>query len=372
MKIVKVEVIGLRKQLACSMAISRGGFSVRTHTLVRLWTDEGQSGLGEAVGNADYAQDLLQGSLGRSILGQDPTAIERIRHLLMGERVYYERKGSAVAAASALETACWDLFGKALGLPVHALLGGRCHEDLRAYARDIYWEADPSSMARAAERILAQGHTAIKAHLGCAPPREETARLQAIRDAVGPETLFMVDLNAGYDLRAAREAVARWAHLDLHWLEEPLHPDHLDAAADLRAHSPIPIAAGENEYRLHGFQSLFRAGALDVAMPDIARVGGLWETRQVSVLADAWGVPVSPHNFSSGVLLAATRHLLAATPNASMLEMDTSGNAVYGELLLEPAEPRNGRVKIPTAPGLGVELTQATLERHGVARAVLE
>lgn len=371
MKITKVEVIELRKELGATMAISRGGFSLRSHALVRLTADNGLSGLGEAVGNAGHAKAVLEGSLGRSMLGQDPREIEPVRRLLLESTVYYERKGSVVAAASALEMACWDLFGQSLGVPVHALLGGRCQDTLDAYASDVYWQEDAGAMARVAAGIRDRGYRALKVHIGRGTPREDGERLRAVRRAIGPELPLMVDLNAGYDLPTAKEALRRWAEFDLHWIEEPLHPEHLGALAALRAGSSIPIAAGENEFRLHGFKALFDAGAVDVAMPDLGRCGGLWETRAVCFLADACGILVSPHNFSSGVLLAATLHLMAATPNTRLLEMDTSGNAVYEELLREPLAFAEGRVAVPRLPGLGVHLPTATLERHGVSVTVL-
>jgi L-alanine-DL-glutamate epimerase-like enolase superfamily enzyme len=372
MKIVKAEVIALRKDLGTTMAISRGGFRIRTHTLVRLTSDDGLTGLGEAVGNAAHARAVLEGSLGRTVLGLDPGEIEQVRHQLLESTVYYERSGSVVAAASALEMACWDLRGKALGQPVHALLGGRFRDSLEAYASDVYWQEDAAAMARVAAGICDRGFRAVKVHVGRGTPREDAVRLRAVRQAIGPDLPLMVDLNAGYDLPAAKDAVHRWADLDLDWIEEPLHPDHVDAQAELRAHSPVPIAAGENVFRLHGFQNLFAAGAADVAMPDIGRAGGLWEARAICFLADAHGIPVSPHNFSSGVLLAATMHLMAAAPNCRLLEMDTSGNAVYEELLLEPLVLAGGRVQVPTAPGLGVHLPAAVLDRHADSLSILE
>lgn len=372
MRIVKVEVVELRKELGATMAISRGGFSQRAHALVRLTAENGSTGLGEAVGNAGHARALLEGGLGRAALGLDPCAIETVRARLLESAVYYERKGSAVAAASALEMACWDLFGQARGVPVHALLGGRCRDSVEAYASDVYWQEDAGAMAGVAAGIRDRGYRALKVHIGRGTPREDAERLRAVRRAIGPGLDLMVDLNAGYDLLAAREAVRRWAEFDLLWIEEPLHPEHLDAMAALRAHSPVPLAAGENEFRLHGFKALLEAGAVDVAMPDIGRCGGLWEARAVCFLADAWGIPVSPHNFSSGVLLAATLHLMAAAPGTRLLEMDTSGNAVYEELLREPLAFADGRLAVPGLPGLGVHLPPETLERHGVSVTVIE
>ncbi len=127
----------------------------------------------------------------------------------------------------------------------------------------------------------------------------------------------MIDLNAGYNNFEAYQAARIWEQCNLTWLEEPLNPNQTSALGDLRARTNIPIAAGENEFRIYGFKELFDKKAVDVAMPDIARVGGLQETKNICTLAEAYGLSVSPHNFSSGILLAATIHLMASTPMQS-------------------------------------------------------
>ena len=173
----------------------------------------------------------------------------------------------------------------------------------------------------------------------------------------------MIDLNAGYNSFDAYQASKLWEQFNIKWLEEPLNPNHTFALADLKAKSNIPIASGENEFRLYGFKDLFDKKAVNVAMPDIARVGGIQETKNISILAESYGVPVSPHNFSSGILLAATIQLMASTPNTILLEMDTSNNAIYEELLIEPLEFRNGYVNVPQHPGLGVILKKEIIEK---------
>jgi L-alanine-DL-glutamate epimerase-like enolase superfamily enzyme len=246
-------------------------------------------------------------------------------------------------------------------------LGGLVQERLQAYASDVYWQENPSDMADEALRVVDCGFRAIKIHIGYGKPKEEFSRVQAVRKALGEGFPLMVDINAGYNLLEARQAVKLWESCDITWLEEPLNPNHVEAIADLRSKSAIPIASGENEFRIYGFKHLFEQRAVDVAMPDIGRAGGLMETKNICSLADTYGIPVSPHNFSSGVLLAATIHLMASTPNTQWLEMDTSGNAVYEELLTDPLQLKNGYVKVPSQPGLGVELTEATLEKYAVS-----
>lgn len=365
MKITEVKTYLLQKNLSSSMRISRGGFNVRHHTIVEVHTDQGITGLGEGVGNAPLIKGILDSYLANQAIGLDPLQIESVRRQILDNHVYYEQKGSAVCAASAIEMACWDIKGKALGVPVYELLGGLCHSALEGYVSDIYWEEDPKVMYENAKRIRAQGYKIFKAHIGAGTPEEDSRRLEALRDAVGDSTL-LVDLNCGYDFETAARACRLWEKYNLGWIEEPIAPHFIDRMAELKATSRIPIAAGENEFRVYGFRDLFQKRAVDIAMPDIGRAGGIWETKQICALAQSFGVRVSPHNFSSGVLLAATMHLMASTPNTSWLELDSSQNAVYHDFFVTPPVVKEGRVEVPTTPGLGVALRKEILERYAV------
>jgi D-galactarolactone cycloisomerase len=366
MKISKVQVILLQKKLTSTMNISRGGFDVRTHAVVKVTTDQGITGLGEGVGDALMVKSIIDGKLGEQAIGLDPMSIESIRKNLIDSQVYFERKGSVICAVSGIEMACWDIMGKVLKVPVYQLLGGLYRGQLETYVSDVYWEKDPNSMAKNLERILKKGFKTIKAHVGCEPPEVDEKRIAALRSAAGNETNLMIDLNAGYTSHEAMRASRLWDKFNLFWLEEPLDPNQIDALADFRSRSKLTIAAGENEFRLHGFKQLFDNKAIDVAMPDIGRIGGIQEARNVCALAESYGIPVSPHNFSSGILLAATIHLMAATPNTWLLELDSSNNAVYEELLVSPLEISNGYVQVPHHPGLGVELTDDIIKQYGI------
>ena len=366
MKITKVQVVLLQKKLTSTMNISRGGFNVRTHALIKVTTDQGVTGLGEGVGDALTIKSVIEGRMGELAVGLDPMSIETIRKNLIDNQVYFERKGSAICAASGIEMACWDIMGKVLKVPVYQLLGGLYRDRLETYVSDVYWEKDPLSMARNLERILKKGFKTIKAHVGCEPPEADEKRIEALRRAAGNETGLMIDLNGGYTPREAMVASRLWDKYNLFWLEEPLNPNQVDALADFRSRSKFTIAAGENEFRLHGFKQLFDHKAVDVAMPDIGRVGGIQEARNICALAESYGIPVSPHNFSSGILLAATIHLMAATPNTWLLELDSSNNAVYEELMVAPLEISDGHVQVPDQPGLGVELTDDIIRQYGI------
>jgi len=348
------------------MHISRGGFNARNHTLVEVRTDEGITGLGEGVGNAHLVKAILEGQMCDLAIGLDPFNIEIVRNTLIDSQVYFERKGSAICAASAIEMACWDIKGKALNIPVYQLLGGLFQDKLETYASDIYWEDNIKKMTDNAERIVDQGFKTVKAHIGYKSPKEDLERVRLLRAVIGEQTNLMIDVNAGYNHFDAYRAAKLWGDYDLMWLEEPLPPHHIEALADLRNRTRVPIAAGENEFQLHGFKELFDHRAVDIAMPDIGRVGGLQETKNISILAEAYGVPVSPHNFSSGILLAATMHFMASTPNSMLLEYDSSNNAVYEELLIEPLKFVDGQIEVPNNPGLGVHLPEDIIRHYSI------
>jgi L-alanine-DL-glutamate epimerase-like enolase superfamily enzyme len=366
MKITDVKVHVLAKECATPLHASRGFGSHRFHAIVEVETDEGISGLGEGIGNAALVKSVVDAGLRNLAIGIDPFDVAAIYEKLARGTVYWEHKGSVVCAASGIETACWDIMGKALDLPVHKLLGGRLHDKVRAYASDLFWEEDPASMAQRAASYVEQGFDLVKTHLGVLCPAEEEVRVRAMREAIGPDAGLMIDINCGYDLGDAVEAVKRWGEYDPFWIEEPLFPMDLEGLANLRSMTDIPFSCGENEFGVHGFKQLMDTRALAYIMPDIGRVGGILETKKIAGLAEAYGVVVSPHNYASGVLLAATLHLMASTPNAKLLELDPTGDSVYEELLVEPLERDGPWVRIPDAPGLGVELTDEVRERYRV------
>lgn len=348
------------------MQISRGGFRVRNHAIVKVSTDEGLTGLGEGIGSAALVKGAIDSHFATLAKGLDPRSIESVRTRLLDSDVYFERMGSATCAASAIEMACWDIKAKSLGVPLCDLLGGATRRALDVYASNVYWQEAPAAMAAEAEAICAKGISAIKAHIGHADPDAEVSRVSALREAIGPEAKLMIDLNAGYTYSQALRACQLWEPFDIFWLEEPLRPEHTGRLPDLKRHTSIPIAAGENEFRTYGFKQLFDMGAVDIAMPDIGRVGGIQEAKNVCSLADAYGVEVSLHNYSSGVLLAATIHVMASTPNTSLLEFDASENAVYADLLADGLELTGGTIRLPEKPGLGVELSARVLAQYEV------
>jgi L-alanine-DL-glutamate epimerase-like enolase superfamily enzyme len=332
----------------------------RRFTLVVVETDAGISGLGDAFGDPLLTGPIIERRFGPMAVGLDPRNTDAVWQRLFASREFWETGGSAVCAISAIEVACWDIRGKAEGVPVSELLGGRKRDRVEAYASDLHWD-DPTVMAEAAARYVDVGFRHVKTHIGTDGERDgDLRRCEAIRSAIGPDVGFMIDINTAFDRDTALVRGREFAAFRPFWYEEPISPLDWEGHAWLRRQlAPMPIATGENLYTTHGFDPFLRATACDYLMPDILRCGGIGETRRVCEAADWAGVTVSPHNFSSGIGLAATLHLMAALPRTELLEFDPTGTAVYEELFVDPLVVERGSVVAPTGPGLGVRLTDA-------------
>jgi D-galactarolactone cycloisomerase len=364
-KIVDVELIQLAKVSDPPHRNAKQAMGRRVASLVRITTDEGIDGLGEAWCDPALAEGVVLGKLRPQVVGEDPFNVERIWRRAFDGGAMYDPKGAVVAGLSGIDIACWDVMGKALGQPVARLIGGLGRDAIPAYASDLHWRQDPAEMARAAAGFVERGYRTVKTHLGV-DPDGDVRRVRALREAIGPDVGLMVDVNTAFDRPTAIRFGRRIAEYDVTWYEEPLTPMDPEGLAVVRAATGLPIATGENEYTRWGFRDLFQRGGVDVAMPDVARSGGITEMRKICAVADVFGVVVSPHNYSSGVCSAATLQLLAATPGAGPLEWDTVGSSIEDELFVEPPVVRDGCVQVPRLPGLGVHLPDAVRARYGV------
>ena len=363
MKITDVEVIQLVKSLDAPLRNSKQAAMRRQASLVRITTDEGIDGLGEAWCDPALAEAVVLGKLRPRLLGQDPFNVELIWQQAFEGAAMWDPKGSTVAGMSGVDLACWDIIGKALGQPVCRLIGGLCRDWIPAYASDLHWKEDPREMQRMAAGYVEEGYRWVKTHLGV-DPEGDVDRVRALREAIGPDIGLMVDINTGFDRPTAIRFGRRIAEYDIFWYEEPLPPVDLAGFAAVREATGLPIATGENEYTRFGFKELFDRDGCDFAMPDIARAGGITELKKICALGEAHGIPVSPHNYSSGVCTAATLQLMAATPSTGPLEWDPVGFHIGPELFVEPPVMRDGKVSVPQVPGLGVRLTDEVRAKY--------
>jgi len=367
LKITDVRVITIGQNVPPN-GCSRGrSITFRGTALIVIDTDEGIQGVGEGYGPEYYiTRTIVERKFKPWLIGQDPLDIERLWRKMLMTTVYWDQKGQGVAAASGVDMALWDIAGKYYGVPVYKLLGGdaRGGGKIQAYASDLFWDT-PEKMAATAKRYAKKGFPLIKTHLGNGL-QEDEKRVKAITEAIGDAQL-MVDMNCGYGRVEALKVGRMLERYGVYWYEEPLSPYDVDGYAWLKQKLDIPIATGENEYTKWGFKELFLKNAVDFAMPDIMRCGGITETKKICAMAEAFEVICSPHNYTTGVGLAATIQLIACTPNCDLLELDMTDYALYHSLLKSPLEIDNhGRVKIPNDPGLGVELKEDIIKKYSV------
>ena len=366
MKIDEIEVINLRFTYPNERGfVYAGGVATgRLTSLVRVTTTDGTVGVGVAYSHPDLVRAVVEHHLRPLLRGADPREVEDLWWLMYRQTRWYGRKGVAVSALGAIEIACWDLRGKALGRSVAELLGAE-RAAVPAYASALLWRDDLDDLGAEAARHVECGFRRVKMRLGRSE-EQDVAAVRAVRRAVGPRVDVIVDASMRYTVAIAERIGKVLAEERVFWFEEPFEPEDIDSYLALRGRVALPVAAGENEFGLAGFRELLRAGALDIVQPDVCRAGGIGECLRVGRLAQEHGAAVATHTWSDSVALVANAHVVAALPNGLTVEVDRTGNPFIDDLLVEPITVRDGLLKLPTAPGLGVELDQATIDRFAV------
>jgi len=369
MKIREVKAFGLRG------STPEGGWSNElqpddcVHTLIAVLTDEGPIGWGSVF----TSEELVRGSL--SILRplyQDENALEpeRVSEKLHQNTFWLGRGGAITHTISGIDIALWDLLGKATGQPVGRLLGGRYRERVRPYASLLMRE--PERMGDQLLPVKAQGFRAFKIGWGPFGRRDaktDEAIVAASREAVGPDSLLMVDAGAsdafwpqGY--KWALRTAEMLADYDVHWFEEALHPDALDDFVALRRAARISISGGEVLTRRQSFQPWLEAGAFDIIQPDVTKVGGISEERKIAQMARDHGVRFIPHGWNTALGLAADLHLASAFPDTDLVEYLT-GSPFIDEIAAGGWKlDSDGMLLIPSAPGLGIDVDLEALARY--------
>jgi galactonate dehydratase len=274
-----------------------------------------------------------------------------------------------VEGIAGVDIALWDLKGKALSAPLHALLGGATRTHLAAYASSVMVRERRQMEADAAS-LVQRGFRAIKVKIGIGVA-EDAANLRAIRRAIGDEVELMIDANGAYRAADAIDLARMVGDLRIAWFEEPVVADDLEGYERIRAADPIPLAAGEAEFTRYGVRDLLARKVIDVLQPDVARSGGVSETLKMIALAAAHHVEYAPHvGFSAAVCVAATLHLSAVAPNFRTYECIYTVNPLR-ELLARtpvggPGQLVDGAIPVPSGPGLGIELDEDILRRYRV------
>jgi D-galactarolactone cycloisomerase len=378
-KITDIRVHVLKSPLARPFAFSQGWVGQRSATLVEVATDAGVSGWGEAFAQGleppEIAATIIDKALKPLVLGADPLDTEVLWHRMYHMTRDYGRKGSVVAAISALDIAFWDIAGKAYGVPVYRLLGGAFRASVQPYATGFYRVKGQGEAGQLGEEALMHfeaGFRAMKVKLGYGVD-DDLSVMREIRRALGERRVtLMVDTNHAYGRAEALRLGQALEEYDLRWYEEPVVPEDLAGYRELRSKLRVAIAGGENEHTLYGFGELLSTRAVDVAQPDIGSCGGFTACRHIIALAQAHGIEVNPHVWGSAVVQAASLQLIAALPvthhslfaRDPILEYDRSSHPFRRELITQPIELVEERVPIPSTPGLGIEVQRTALARY--------
>ncbi|MEO0487738.1 MAG: galactonate dehydratase [Pseudomonadota bacterium] len=337
---------------------------------LKIETDEGIHGWGEPVleGRA-HALEALVHELSDYLIGRDPLLIEDHWNV-MYRGGFYRGGGIHMSAIAGIDQALWDIKGKAAGLPIHALLGGRCRDKIKVYS----WIGGdrPADVAANAREVMARGFQAIKLN-GCEEMQivDTNAKIDAavatvatIRDAVGYDLGIGVDFHGRVQKPMAKTLAKELEPYRLMFIEEPVLSENKEALRDIVAHVSTPIALGERLFSRWDFKQVLADGYVDVIQPDLSHAGGITECRKIAAMAEAYDIALAPHCPLGPIALAACLHVDAVSHNAFIQEQSlgihyNKSNDILDYLVNKDVfEYENGHVKIPEGPGLGVEIDE--------------
>ena len=338
------------------------GYSFLGWLVVEVETDTGLVGLGNAALSPHVTKAVIDHHLAPLLVGENPLDIAYLWERMYRTTLPFARKGSGMAAISAIDLALWDILGKQAGLPVYRLLGGKLRDRIPVYASRLY--AQPlDSLAEEAKSYVAQGFRMMKLRFGWGPQdglagiEKNVALLRTVREVVGDDVEVMGDCFMGWTLEYAKRMLPRLADYGLRWLEEPLIADDLAGYAELKAMNIVPISGGEHEFTLRGFRDVIDREAMDIIQFDVNRVGGISQAQKITALAEAYDVEVIPHagqmhNF----------HLVAANIACPMAEYFPKvpvevGNELFWYIFDGEPEAVDGHITLTDErPGLGLRL----------------
>ena len=350
----------------------------RKWTIVRVFTDAGLVGLGEATySNKEPVVAAAVEHLKQELIGEDPARIEFLWH-----EIYRISSVSGIwrmagpvwmSAISGIDLALWDIKGKVANLPVYELLGGKFRDRVEVYTH--FGGATPEESARQARHWVDQGYRALKSGARSSnnyrfdlyqedgSPQETAAHFAAVREEVGPEVKLLVDCHGRLTVANAIRLARVLEPYDLYAFEDPVAPEDLGAYPKVRREISIPVMGSERLNTKSHFRQLLDLDGIDIAQPDLMYAGGITEVRKIAAIADTFHVPISPHNTKGPVGIIAAAHLLASIPNAAPMEFVT-GIDWRDEILTEPLQIENSCVVLSDRPGLGIELNMDGVEKH--------
>jgi len=347
---------------------------------IRIYTDQGVIGQGEATDAATGAASIIAGWR-RFLIGQDPLNVEAIWERIRTSGIFAgAQSGQFVCALSGLEIALWDVAGKALGLPIYQLLGGKVRDRVRVYCDSANHHPDDPLARPKLKEIETAGFTALKIDIdeGADPNRFDRVNWTAnnaeidrmvkevafVRESVSKRVDVAVDMHGRYDAPTGKRMAAELEPFHLLWLEEPVPPENIDVMRDIRQSTKTPICCGENLFLRHGFRELLEKRAADIIMPDIQKCGGLLEARKIADMAHTYNTPFAPHCVVSPIGYMASCHVCAAVPNFLVLEWHwISRLQLWKDFVKEGEIIEKGFVTITDRPGIGVEMNDEAVKK---------
>ena len=350
---------------------------------VRLYTDQGLIGEGEAVDAVSGGAQIVAGFRG-SLIGQDPLRVEAIFERIRMAGIFAGAQGGQyVAALTAVEIALWDLTGKALGLPIYQLLGGKTRDRIRIYCDSGTDNRNDPNAKKFIAQIVDNGFTAAKIDIddGSDPSRFDRVNWTAnnaeidhmvdkvafMRESLPKNMELAVDMHGRYDVGTAKRVAKELEPFRLLWLEEPVPAENIDAMRDVRQSTHTPICCGENLYLRYGFRDLFEKQAVDIIMPDVHKCGGLLEARKIADMAHTYYVPMAPHAQASPMGMMAACHMLATIPNFLVYEWHwghpESRTTQWKNFVKEGDIIQKGYITVPDKPGIGVEMNDEAVRK---------
>lgn len=340
---------------------------------VKVYTDEGVDGIGEAT--LEYKEKALIGAVEHIkdyLIGKNPFHIEAHWHNIYRD-AYWRGGAVLMSALSAVEMALWDILGKHLGVPVYQLMGGKVHDEVRIYVNGWFAGAKtPKEFGEKAKAAMQKGITAMKwdpfgkSYLEISNKELNTALecVAEVRAAVGDSVDLLIEGHGRFNIPTGIQIAKELEQFHPMFFEEPVPPDNLDALKAVRDKSPVAISAGERLYTRWDYKRMFDLMAADYIQPDISHAGGIMELKKIAAEAECRYIPFAPHNPSGPVANAATLQLAASCPNFCILEIMYSDVEYRKDITTECLKYKNGFMKIPDRPGLGIEINEEECLRH--------
>lgn len=363
------------------------------YLFVEVTTDEGISGWGEITSTTKIANRALCAILrqiGGQIAGEDPSKIERLWHKLFRSFTYMGSRGAACECVSAIDIALWDIRGKVLGLPIYELLGGAVRDEISLYTHpdQSKFTSDEAVVAEITD-IVKSGHKALKfdpyphqrggneqrdgyldGMMTRADERKAADLTALIRKTAGPEIEILIDAHGRFDVPTAIRLCRSLEEAgQIDWFEEPVPPESYGALQQVREKVNAAISVGERAHTKWDFVAILENKLADYIMPDVTWTGGITEMKKIATLAEAFYVPISPHDAGGPINVLAGAHVMMTVPNFYRLETSRWDLSGYNELMHTRLDNSNGALKLPRVPGLGIELDRDYLEANKIELA---